>query len=328
MEKLLRDIRKTIDKEIEKYLPRNHNPKVLSDISWYFLDSGGKRIRPALLLFSCQAINGNSKKAIPAAVAMELIHSSLLIHDDILDFSDQRRGRLAVYKKFGLAHGVNVGDYFATKSYECLASGANAWGHEKTIKVLELMTEMTTKTLEGQAMDIDQRDKDLSEATMEWYEDMALRKTGYYTGGSPCAIGAVIAGGNEKEIEVLKKFGFGIGIANQIIDDVLDVTQDTGQDFGADLKEGKRTLLTIHAFSKADKKDREKLKKLIGKKDITLEEKKEIIEIYRRFGSIQFAKNYANKLVEDAIKEIENVPNSEGREKLIELANFFVERRI
>jgi geranylgeranyl diphosphate synthase type I len=168
----------------------------------------------------------------------------------------------------------------------------------------------------------------LEEATFEWYKKMALKKTGYYTGGTPCAIGGVIADGTREEIDVLKKFGLGIGMAYQIIDDILDVTEETGQDFGADLKEGKITLLTIHAFSKADERERKKLKEFIGKRDITLEEKKEVVEIYRKYGSIEFAKNYANKLIERSLEEIKKIPETWGRERLEELARFFVERKV
>jgi geranylgeranyl diphosphate synthase type I len=328
MSKVLYNIKIAIDKEIEKFIPRNINPKVLSEASWYFLDAGGKRIRPLLLILSCQALNGNIVKAIPAAVCLELAHSSLLIHDDIEDFSERRREKLTVHKKFGIPHAINVGDYLMINSYKAMISGAKYWGVEKTTEILELMSEMLKNTLEGQGMEIEQRNHDLSEATFKWYEEMAFKKTGYYTGGSLCAIGATIADGTEEEINALKKFGLGIGVVYQIIDDVLDVTMDTGQDFGADLKEGKRTILTIHAFSRASKSEKERLRELIGKKDITLNEKREVIAIYKKYGSIDFAIEYARKLVEISVEEIKKIPETEGRERLIKLAKFFVERKI
>jgi geranylgeranyl pyrophosphate synthase len=235
-----------------------------------------------------------------------------------------------------------MGDYLMMKIYETLLSAKKSWGLEKTMKVLELMTEMLLITGEGQAMEIDQRDKDLSQATMKWYEKMSLYKTGYYSGGSPCAIGAVIANGNGKQIDALKKFGFAVGIAFQIQDDILNITMSEeeektapgtsgggyGKDFAGDIKEGKRTLLIVHAFEHADKKEKERMRQLVGKKDITLDEKKEVIEIMKKYDSIDFAKNYARKMMQDAVKNMKKeIPETEGRKKLESIAEFLIERK-
>jgi len=340
--KILTEIKPLIDKEIEKHISRKGKPQVLFEGCWKFFDYGGKRFRPALIALSCEALNGNVKDTIPAGAALEIAHTYLLIHDDIEDDSKLRRGEPCLHITYGIPHALNMGDYLVIKSYESLLSGQKIWGPEKTIKIIGLMNEMLSITGIGQAMEIEQRDRDLSEATMEWYEKMSLHKTGYYSGGTPCAIGAVIAGGNEKEIESLKKFGFAVGIAFQIQDDILNVTMSEaeeksapgtsgggyGKDFAGDIKEGKRTLIIVHAFEHADKKEKERMRKLVGKKDITTNEKKEVIEIMKKYESVEFAKNYARRIVEEAVKTMkEKFPKTEGRKKLESIAKFLIERK-
>jgi geranylgeranyl pyrophosphate synthase len=340
--KILSDIKPLIDKEIEKHIPRKGEPQVFFDGCWKYFDYGGKRFRPVLIALSCEALNGKVKDTIPAGAALEIAHTFLLIHDDIEDDSKLRRGRPCLHITYGIPHAINMADYIIIKAYESLLSGQKFWGPEKTIKIISLMNEMLSITGIGQAMEIEQRDKDLSEATMEWYEKMSLHKTGYYSGGAPCAIGAVIAGGDEKQIETLKRFGFAIGVAFQIQDDILNVTMSEteektapgtssggyGKDFAGDIKEGKRTLLIVHAFENADKKEKERMRKLVGKKDITTKEKKEIIEIMKKHESIEFAKNYARNRVRKAIEDLKkNIPITEGRKKLELIADFLIERK-
>jgi len=340
--KILSDIKPLVDKEIEKHIPRKGTPQILFDGCRKYFDYGGKRFRPALIALSCEALNGNIKDTIPAGAALEIAHTYLLIHDDIEDDSKLRRGQPCLHITYGIPHAINMGNYLAIKSYEVLSSAQKIWGAEKTIRIIDLMNEMLSITGIGQGMEIEQRDKDLSEATMKWYEKMSLYKTGYYSGGTPCAIGAVIAGGDGKQIEALKKFGFAVGIAFQIQDDVLNITMSEaeektapgtsgggyGKDFAGDIEEGKRTLLIIHAFEHADKKEKERMNELIGKEGITNKEKKEIIEVMTRHDSIKFAKDYAKKMVEKAVVDLrKNIPATEGRKKLEMIANFLIERK-
>jgi len=342
VKKILKDIKPLIEKEIRKHIPKKGDPRVLFNGCWKYFEYGGKRFRPALIAISCEALGGKVKDVIPAGAALEIAHTFLLIHDDIEDDSKIRRGKPCLHITYGVPHAVNMGDYLMMKVYETLLSGQKIWGSEKTIKILQLITEMLLKTGEGQAMEIEQRNKDLTEATMKWYETMSLKKTGYYTGGNPCAIGGVIAGGTEKEIEALKKFGFAVGIAFQIQDDILNVTMSEdeekiapgttgggyGKDFAGDIKEGKRTLLVVHAFEKADWRERLRMRQLLRKKNITLKEKKEVIDIMERHGSIDYAKEYAKDIVKRAIDDLRKfVPETKGRKKLESIAHFLIERK-
>lgn len=340
--KILSDIKTLIDKEIEKHLPKKGDPQVLFDGCWKYFEYGGKRFRPALIALSCEALNGNPKDTVIAGAALEIAHTFFLIHDDLEDFSETRRGKPCLHITYGTPHAINMGDYLMMKIYDTLLSGKKVWGYEKTIRILELISEMLIITGEGQAMEIDQRDKDLSESTMEWYEKMSLHKTGYYSGGTPCAIGGVIANGTGKQIKTLKDFGFSMGVAFQIRDDILNLVMHEeevniapgtggggyGKDFAGDLKEGKRTLILVHAFQNANEKERNRMHKLVGNKNITLEEKKEIIEIMNRHESIDFAKKYATKMMNGSIEKLKtSIPATEGRKKLESIAEFLIERK-
>jgi geranylgeranyl diphosphate synthase type II len=339
--KILSEIKDLINEKIIKHLPRKGTPQVLFDGCWKYFDYGGKRFRPALIAISCEALNGNIKDTIPAGAALEIAHTFFLIHDDIEDYSKIRRGEPTLHEIYGMPHAINMGDYLFFKVYEVLLSGKKIWGLEKTMKILEAMTEMFKITGEGQALEIEQRDKDLSEVTMKWYEKMALEKTGYYSGGTPCMIGGIIADGTEKQIESLKKFGFAIGIAFQIQDDILNITMSEkeekiapgtktggyGKDFAGDIEEGKRTLLLVHCFENADEKDKKIMKRLVGKKGITIKEKIEVINIMKKYGSIEFSKEYARNMVKKAIQDMrKNIPHTKGRDKLEAIATFLVER--
>jgi len=340
--KILSEIKPLIDKEIDKHIPKKGKPQVLFDGCQKYFEHGGKRFRPALIALSCEALGGNIKDTITTGAALEIAHTFFLVHDDIEDFSQIRRGKPCLHITYGIPHAINMGDYLLMKVYQTLLSAKKKWGMEKTMKILDLMTEMFLITGEGQAMEIEQRGKNLSEATMNWYENMSLHKTGYYSGGTPCAIGGIIAGGNEKQIEALKKFGFAIGIAFQIQDDILNVTMSEeeekvaprtggggyGKDFAGDIKEGKRTLLIVHAFENADKEEKQRMRLLVGKNNITIDEKKEVIKIMKKHGSIEFAKNYAKKMVEKALNDLKkNIPDTKGRKKLESLAHFLIERK-
>jgi len=340
--KIISKIKSLIDRKIEEHLPRKGRPQVLFDGCWKYLDYGGKRFRPGLIAISCETLGGKIEETIPAGAALEIAHTFFLIHDDIEDYSETRRGNPCLHITYGTPHAINMGDYLFFKVYETLLSGKDLWGTEKTLKILELMTEMFKITGEGQAMEIDQRDKDLSEATMEWYKEMSLNKTGYYSGGTPCAIGAVIAKGTDEKVEALRNFGFAIGVAFQIQDDILNLTMTEeevkvaprtggggyGKDFAGDLKEGKRTLILVHAFQNANKDQKDRMRQLVGKKNITLKEKKEVIGIMNKIGSIDYAKNYAKKMTGDAVKEMKlKIPDTEGRRKLESVAQFLIERK-
>jgi geranylgeranyl pyrophosphate synthase len=290
----------------------------------------------------CEALGGKIEDTLPACAAFEIAHTWLLIHDDIEDWSEIRRGKPTLHILIGIPHAVNIGDYLNAKSYEALLLGKDIWGIEKTLKILRLFVEMYQKTGEGQATEIETRNAPLSEATVEWYEEMVLKKTGYYSGIVPCAIGSMIANVDEKRMEAIKSFGLNISKAFQIQDDIINVTMKkeeegispgtegggVGKDFAGDIAEGKRTLILIHAYENANEKDKEILRKLIGKKDIGIEEKMKVIEIMKRYGSIDYAKKCAEDFLQKALNDLRKaIPKEEKRRKLESLTMFLVQRK-
>jgi geranylgeranyl pyrophosphate synthase len=341
VKKILAEIKPHIDAYIAKVIPDKGNPQVLFDGSWEYFKYGGKRFRPALVALSCEALGGKVEDTIAAGAALEIAHTFLLIHDDIEDNSEMRRGQPALHKKYGIPHAVNMGDYLMMKMYDSIVSGKDIWGPEKTIKILDMFTQMLMRTGEGQAFEIDQRDRDLSEATMEWYETMSAHKTGYYTGGYPCAVGGLIGNGTEEQIKAFLDLGIAVGVAFQIQDDIIDVTMKPeeeniapgttggghGKKFAEDLKEGKRTLLVVHAFQSANDEEKETLRKLIGNPNITHEEKLQVIEVMKKYDSLNFAKKYARDLLEKGLTQLkEKIPETEGRNKLEAMAEFLIKR--
>ncbi|MBI4015152.1 MAG: polyprenyl synthetase family protein [Candidatus Aenigmarchaeota archaeon] len=341
IQKILAEIKPYIDKEVISLLEKTQ-PEILKKAAFEYFARGGKRFRPALTALSCEALGGIWQDTIPAGAAIEIMHAFALIHDDIEDYSEIRRGKPALHIQYGLPHAINAGDYLHMKIFEALLRGQKAWGNEKLFSVLEQFVELLIITAQGQAMEIEMRDKPLEEATMEWYEKMAVAKTGYYSGGGPCAIGATIAGGTREQIAALKKFGIAIGVAFQIQDDVLNLTMSeseekltpetggggVGKDFAGDLEEGKRTLILIHCLQKCSGHEKEKFRVLIGKKGLKTEQKKELIAIIQSTKSIEFAKEYAREMLQNALLQLkEKIPETEGRKKLEATAQFLIERK-
>ncbi len=340
VQKILAEIKPFIDKEVRAVLDKTE-PEVLKKAAEEYFERGGKRFRPALIALACEALGGTWKDTIPAGAAIEIMHAFALIHDDIEDYSTVRRGKPALHIQYGLPHAINAGDYLHMKIFEALLRGQKAWGNEKLFSILEQFVELLTITAQGQALEIEARDKPLEAATIEWYEKMAVAKTGYYSGGGPCSIGGTIAGGSPEQIAALKNFGIAIGVAFQIQDDVLNLTMSeseegkapgtesggVGKDFAGDLEEGKRTLILVHCLQHCTQEEKETLKALIGKKGLSTEQKKELIGIMQRTGSIEFAKEYARQILQNALLQLkEKIPETEGRKKLESAGWFLVNR--
>jgi len=316
--------------------------------SWDYIDRGGKRFRPSLLVLTCEAFGGNYHLALPAAAAIESAHSFLLIHDDIEDDSFVRRGKTTLHRIYGSDVAINAGDYLSFKTWRCLSIGRDGWdshpgwGCGKYSLITDLMAEMFERTGEGQSLDIWLRKQPLRETTYERVNKILTLKTGYYTSGIPMSIGAVIADRKEK-IDQMKEIGLDIGVGFQIMDDVLNVMMtekeaavapttkggNYGKDFMGDADEGKRTLLVVHLMENVSDKDRKKFEKMWGRKvpPLTVEEKKQLQGLYQKYGTIDYCKRVAmDKLrgVDERIKEA--IPPSEKRERLLDLLRFYIER--
>ncbi|ENN96329.1 Polyprenyl synthetase [Methanocaldococcus villosus KIN24-T80] len=312
-----REILSLIDEELKKYV--NKNNKLYSAAN-HLLLSGGKRLRPYLCVLVYKLKKDNLSEVLPAAVSVELIHNYTLIHDDIMDNDDLRRGKPTVHKVYGNAMAILAGDLLYAKAFEAVA---NIKDNRKAHEVLKILADACVYVCEGQAMDMEFEEKD--SVSLEEYLDMIRKKTGALIEAA-AKIGAVMGDFNDEEMKAIEKYAENIGLTFQIQDDVLDLIADEeklGKPVGSDIREGKKTIIIIHALSTLEEDKKNRLKSLLGKKDITKEEIGEAIEILRP--SIEYAKNLMeNKTIEaiDALK----IFDKDRRKPLEDLAKFIISR--
>jgi geranylgeranyl diphosphate synthase, type II len=235
--------------EYLQYLTENPfrgNPENLYESMNYIMQLGGKRMRPVLTLMACSICGGDIKKALPAAHAIEVFHNFTLVHDDILDQAPVRRGLETVHVKYSIATAILAGDNMLIKAYQLLTT----FDSETCIKLLEVFNKTASQICDGQQMDMNLENE--LEASEEDYFEMITLKTAVLLG---CCLkaGAIIAGANEKDQEVLYNFGIKSGMAFQIMDDWLDAFGDTkltGKQPGGDILAGKKTLIYLRILKK------------------------------------------------------------------------------
>jgi len=222
---------------------------------------GGKRLRAALVLLGCEAFGGRREHALHTAAAFEMFHSFALIHDDIEDGSTTRRGRPCLNHLHGTAIAINVGDAMYSKVFELLAANRKALGDAITLDLMTAVIRGAQLTFEGQAYDIGWT-RESQVPTVDDFIGMLRRKTGWYSGRGPLEAGAIIAGATRQERQPLGEFGENMAVAFQIRDDLLNLLIDArdravapgatsggyGKERGGDIREGKRTLMVIHAL--------------------------------------------------------------------------------
>ncbi|MGB9675627.1 MAG: polyprenyl synthetase family protein [Candidatus Bathyarchaeales archaeon] len=354
IEKFLEDKAALINKLIEKYIPRKFsrktvlfevNPpryacnlealnKAIAEPIWEFLDRGGKRWRPALFLLICEALGKNPEEFADFAIIPEVIHNGTLMIDDIEDASEMRRGKPCTYKIFGLDIAINAGNAMYYLPLLPLIKNKEKISKEKLNAVYEIYVKEMINLSLGQAMDIAWH-KGLANAdklSEEDYLQMCAHKTGTLARMS-AKIAAVLAGANQELTEKLGRFAESIGVAFQMQDDILDLT---GEEFaekkggrGQDITEGKRTLIFIHTLKVANAKDRSRLIEILNMHTANQELRDEAIKIMEKYGSIDYVKNFARKIVEESWRDVEKLlPESEAKKKLNTFAKFLIERKI
>lgn len=319
---------KLVEGEIARYTGRGVDElyEPLRDL----LSRGGKRIRPALCMASCKAVGGKQKDALKTAAAIEMIHNFTLIHDDIADRSELRRGEPCLHHRYGLGTAINSGDGLFSAAYEALGD-AMAGMSEKTARdVFEALSSRVTRVCEGQALDISWVEKGRWDLNEKDYFSMIERKTGALMAAS-CMTGAMIGGGKRKQIEALGGFGMDIGVGFQIHDDVLNLRGDAakyGKEIGGDINEGKRTLIVAHTLSVCLPAERERLIRILDKKRNSDEEIKEAISMLDKYGSIDRAADRAKEIIKRGKDGLGALPDSTAKETLLAIADYMVDREI
>jgi geranylgeranyl diphosphate synthase type II len=290
----------------------NREPKQhLYDLVTSHLSRAGKGIRPALCIATCRAFGGRAEQAAPSAAAIELMHNAFLIHDDIEDSSEYRRDHPTLHRQYGIPLAVNVGDAMNAMSLRLLRQNLSLLGPELAWRIFDEFDHMSLETIEGQAMELGWiRDNDCNR-TEEDYLLMVLKKTCWYSFIHPCRIGALLSRGDTFDLDGFNRFGYYLGTAFQIRDDVLNLVGDRsryGKETGGDLLEGKRTLILAHLFKNCNAQHRERLKSFFGKpRDRRLpREVAWVYELLASYGSIEYARNAGQKFVEAARREFES----------------------
>lgn len=323
-----------VDDHILRYLrkepPGSSLHRYLYGILEEFIARGGKRTRPALAMLACEAVGGDPLKAVSTGCAIEVFHAAALIHDDIMDSSLLRRGEKCVHLIYGESLAINAGDY-ALGLVSTIVLDDPALDDATKLAVLRVISEMSQRTIEGQALDVGWVRDDVYDLTTEDYLQMALGKTGYYSGIAPLKAGAVIGGATAEEMEALAEFGRCCSIAFQIRDDLLNITGDEaamGKDYLSDVFESKRTLMVIHCLEQADPCDRERLVGLLrlGPQK-TRKEAEEVVALMERHGSLEYARSVARDLIVQGQAQLAKLPESRAREVLYSIADYFLDRQ-
>jgi geranylgeranyl diphosphate synthase type II len=305
--------------------------KAVDDGCRYILSGGGKRIRAVLVLLACRAVGGPVRRALPAAVAVEVMHNFTLVHDDVIDRAPTRRGRPTVHMKWDVNTAILVGDVLLGDAYMSLASVRGA-DHQR---LFTIFTRGLLEVCNGQAYDIafEQRDN----VTVRQYFSMIEKKTGTLI-ATATELGGVIGGGSKRQTDALRRFGLRLGRAFQLQDDLLDITADPeafGKTIGGDILEGKRTYLLLSAAEKTTGHDRAMVDRVLRREgadgrwrdaagQIT-QQGQDIVAamagLYERHRITNDARTLVRRNTRDALEALGMLPDSPARRALAVLAN-------
>jgi len=322
--KILAEYKDEVEAELERYLPRNGDPHDFYASIWELLDRGGKRFRPAMTFLACECVGGRREDAMAAATAVELLHNMTLVHDDVEDESELRRGKPCIHRIYGAPTAINAGDAMLIKVFEIANSGSLS--EERRNSLVKQVAKRAFEITWGQAFEFNLwKRKEFTEVDVL---RLLRSKTGALT--ALAAEAGVISGGGSKEhLEAFSEFGETVGVAFQIIDDILNLTgneKQYGKEIGGDIREGKKTVMAAHLLKVANAQDRKLFAQLLGKRRIAKQEIRRAIALYEKYESIRYAKAQADSHLERAMKALNRLPASEARNNLAAVAEFLVSR--
>lgn len=296
---------------------------LVEDISQYLVASGGKRIRPLIVLLTAGALgNANNQQQIELATAVEFLHTATLLHDDVVDMSALRRGKPTANANWGNASSVLVGDFVYSKAFQLMVGIGN-------LQVMEILSDTTTKIAEGEVKQLMLiGDLDLSESD---YFDVIGKKTAQLFEGA-CEASAVTAEADPESIKNLSLYGRHLGMAFQLVDDYLDYagdSEDLGKNVGDDLAEGKLTLPLIEALkatAQTDTGQYDLLSEAISQKDMTKIDS--IIKITRNCGALDITLAHARQQIDHAKQALITITDSDYKNELIKITDFVLSRTV
>ena len=307
-------------------------PKELYQASSHYISSGGKRLRPYIVLKVSELFGGTSRKAMPAAAAVELIHNFSLVHDDIMDNDEVRHNVPTVHASYGVPLAILAGDILFSKAFQMMAVGGLKEGISEN-SISEMVSRLSTACInvcEGQAIDMQMASDANHSYSQPDYIHMIEKKTASLFELS-CSLG-VLSTDNRKvqDLERLSVFGKKIGTAFQLIDDLIGIVGDpliTGKAVGNDIREGKKTFPMVLVLEKVDLNERNKLLKIFGSRKTTDEELKEAIRIISNLGIEEEIRGLAETYALQALESLEAYPDSAPKKALQTSADFIIRRR-
>jgi len=315
-------------KKINDYLMRSLNAvedENLRKAMAHYPAAGGKRLRPLLATIVCEAVGGKAESAIPFGVALELIHNFTLVHDDVMDEDETRRGIKTVHAAFGIPEAILSGDALFARAFEIVPESDVDSG--SVVKLVEIMAKSVRLLAEGQQMDMDF--EDAKSISSDDYLKMIERKTAVLYSAAAQG-GVIVGGGTEPQEEALFEYGRLIGLGFQIWDDVLDLRSDQ-ETFGKpvlnDIRNGKKTLIIVNALEDLKGAERKEFLKILGKKKATLAELKTARDLLEDVGAIDHAERVAKGLVAKAKDRLNVLEESEHKNVLRAFADYTVTRK-
>jgi len=318
--KILMQVKHDLE-EIEIALEQNLNPylDLVSQIAGHILFSGGKRLRPLLMVLSARICGYDGDYDKIFSTIFEYLHAATLLHDDLVDEATLRRGKPVANSIWGNAATVLVGDFLLARS---LAIAAET----KQPDVIKVVSGITENMSQGEIHQLMRKGSlDLTEAE---YMEIIKRKTAVLFQGT-CRAGALIANVSQTKETALSDYGFNLGIAFQMVDDLLDYTLDTatlGKEVGADLKEGKLTLPVIYSLKSADEKDRIRMENIIKNKNFSVNDFKTLIRMINKYGGQLYTQNLATEYVQKATEALAVFEHSKTKEVLLMIADYTLSR--
>jgi octaprenyl-diphosphate synthase len=313
---LLRDDLASIEREFSHQSASSI--EVVTDIATYLIAGGGKRIRPLLLLLSAKALGCESHSRIRLGAVVEMLHTATLVHDDIIDEADMRRGRPSANTTWGNSKCVLAGDWLYMQAFEAALE-------ERNFKVLDYLISLTKQMVEGELLQMEKLGHLINE---EEYFDLIYRKTACLFRVS-MQLGAAITHANDEVESHLGEYGRNLGLAFQIVDDVLDLTAEEdvlGKPVASDLREGKATLAVIHALERGTGADREAIRTVLADRSFHHVSHTQILEILHRHGSIAYAMDTACAYAEAARLSLAILPDTDAKRALLWVPGFVTSR--
>ncbi|MFQ5854551.1 MAG: polyprenyl synthetase family protein [Anaerolineae bacterium] len=338
----------TARKYVQRFAPEHIRNSVYS-----YIESSGKSLRPAVLLLSCGAVGGDEDKALPAAAAVEVYHTWTLVHDDIIDRDEKRRGRPSLHAEFceraieelgytetearhyGMSIAILAGDVQQGWSVSLLCELYSEKSIDPCVVLYlidNLKMQVQSTLVEGETLDIQYSKRFIESLNERLIVDMLWKKTGVlyeFAGRAGAVIGLNSCDSNNELVKELSAFASKCGIAFQLQDDILGIVGDEdllGKPVGSDLREGKRTTIVYYALNQANSCEKARLLDILGKEQATIDEVTEAVHLLRRLGGIEYTKSLARSYVNQAIPHLDRIPDSRYKDLLSMWAEYLITR--